>query len=472
MRDVGLARVSTRDQNPQLQINALEQARCWPIYEERVSGVARSRPIREQVLAELSAGDTLTVWKLDRLGRSVIELEKIINDLRDRNITFRSLTNQIDTATKEGRFFFHQLAAFAEFERDMIIERTLEGKAAARAAGKPPGGHRLFGFPDNDVSEAQAKREADLLRVAAQHMLNGGTLRQLCDRWNSERVPTKTGKGRWTVTSIRRMLVNPRMVPILGEQTHHELVRLFANPQQRRKQGAPAVHLLSGILQCGICEQPMYVMVGGDGHVDYRCRPDSTRINRPACGGISISKQSADHWLTEAVIDAVCDPDFTDRLNIRRAALLESGATGEQLEEWGAEISDLETVLTTRFGTDKHKARHDELQRRVRLATRQLLARPDLQVLMDLPKTKKKLRTSWASWDVTRRRRVLKALLRSVKVKPSGRTGRRFNPDRLDPDWRIYRSSPNRVTARLSAEPLWSKGTREEPLVTSLREVL
>jgi DNA invertase Pin-like site-specific DNA recombinase len=436
--DVGLARVSTLDQNPDLQLNALEQAGCDPIYEEKVSGKAGARrEVRDQVLAELSEGDTLTVWKLDRLGRSVKELSDIIDDLRRRGIKFRSLTENIDTSTSQGKAFFQLLAVFAELERNTMIERVLAGKAAARVAGKSAGGHRLFGFPGNGVSEAQANREAGLLRAAAKHMLDGGTLRQLCDRWNREHVPTKTGKGRWTITSVRRMLTNPRMVPILGEQTQQELVRLFANPRQRQTQGAPAVHLLSGILQCGVCEQPMYVMVGSDGHFDYRCRTVATRINRPGCGGISISKQSAERWMSEAVIDAVCAPDFNDRLNARRAALLDGGATAEQLEEWKAEISDLETMMTTRFGTDDHKARHDELHRRVRIATRQLLARPDLQILMDVPKTKDKLREDWASWDVTRQRRVLKALLRSVKVKPSGRTGRRFNPDRLEPDWRI-----------------------------------
>jgi DNA invertase Pin-like site-specific DNA recombinase len=90
MDDIGLARVSRRDQNPQLQIDALDKAGCWPIYEEKVSGVSKKRPIRDEVLRQLKAGDRLTVWKLDRLGRSVIELNDIITDLRRREVSFRS----------------------------------------------------------------------------------------------------------------------------------------------------------------------------------------------------------------------------------------------------------------------------------------------------------------------------------------------------------------------------------------------
>src|SRR5437867_6285401 len=104
--DVGLARVSTRDQHPGLQIAALEQGGCDAIYEEKVSGISKRRPVRDQVLAELGPGDTLTVWKLDRLGRSLTELDGIVNDLKRRGVRFRCLTQPIDTSTAAGTLFF------------------------------------------------------------------------------------------------------------------------------------------------------------------------------------------------------------------------------------------------------------------------------------------------------------------------------------------------------------------------------
>ena len=150
--DIGYARVSTRDQNPQLQLNALEQAGCWPIFEERVSGVSKKRPVRDQALVQLKAGDTLTVWKLDRLGRSVAELLAIVQDLEQRRIRFRCLTQPIDTSTAAGRMFLTFLAAFAEFERELIKERVLAGKARMKAEGKHPGGPALFGFEADHVT--------------------------------------------------------------------------------------------------------------------------------------------------------------------------------------------------------------------------------------------------------------------------------------------------------------------------------
>ena len=134
--DIGYARVSTLDQNPGLQLNALEQAGCNAIYEERVSGVAKKRPVRDQVLNQLTAGDTLTVWKLDRLGRSVAELHQIVEELEARQIRFRCLTQPIDTSSPTGKLFFSMLAAFAAFEQDMIKERVRAGKQRMSSTGR------------------------------------------------------------------------------------------------------------------------------------------------------------------------------------------------------------------------------------------------------------------------------------------------------------------------------------------------
>ena len=132
--DYGYARVSTGDQDPGIQITALEQAGCDTIVEERASGKAKTdRPVLGEVLRRAQRGDTLTVWKLDRLGRSVIELRRIVEDLDHRGVRFRCLTQPIDTSTAAGRFFVTLLAAFAEMERELILERTAAGKAARAA---------------------------------------------------------------------------------------------------------------------------------------------------------------------------------------------------------------------------------------------------------------------------------------------------------------------------------------------------
>lgn len=139
----GYARVSTDDQNLDLQREALRAVGCERIFEDHgISGKDFSRPGLNQVLEALSPGDTLVVWKLDRLGRSLVDLVETINDLAKRNIEFYSLTESIDTRSPGGRLIFHIMAALAEFERCLIGERTKAGMKVARAkghhVGRPP----------------------------------------------------------------------------------------------------------------------------------------------------------------------------------------------------------------------------------------------------------------------------------------------------------------------------------------------
>jgi DNA invertase Pin-like site-specific DNA recombinase len=146
---LGYARVSTTDQHPQLQVDALELAGCYRVFTEIASGARADRPTLERVLDQLRPGDTLVVWKLDRLGRSLRHLVDTVTGLADRGVGFRSLQEAIDTTTPGGKLVFHVFAALAEFERDLIRERTSAGLAAARARGRHGGrpsvlaGHKL-----------------------------------------------------------------------------------------------------------------------------------------------------------------------------------------------------------------------------------------------------------------------------------------------------------------------------------------
>src|SRR5215472_1555044 len=136
---IGYARVSTADQNLDLQRDALTKAGCGRIFEEHASGAKDDRPELAAAVSHARAGDTLIVYKLDRLGRSIRSLIDFTNGLRERGIEFRSVTDGIDTSTPAGRFYFHILAALAEMERDPIRERVNAGLAAARARGRKGG---------------------------------------------------------------------------------------------------------------------------------------------------------------------------------------------------------------------------------------------------------------------------------------------------------------------------------------------
>lgn len=135
MTDVGYARVSTADQDPQLQLDALEAAGVTKVFTDEASGARASRPELDECMKYLRPGDTLVVWKLDRLGRNVGHLVATLNGLAERGIEFRSLTEGMDTSNAAGRLLFHIFASLAEFERELIRERTLAGLAAARAKG-------------------------------------------------------------------------------------------------------------------------------------------------------------------------------------------------------------------------------------------------------------------------------------------------------------------------------------------------
>lgn len=136
---IGYARVSTNDQDPALQRDALEKAGCERIYEEHASGATANRPQLERMIDQLRPGDEIVVWKLDRLGRSVKDLVDLVNRLHELKVEFTSLTEGIDTSTPGGQLVFHIFAAIAEFERDLIRERTQAGLQAARARGRNGG---------------------------------------------------------------------------------------------------------------------------------------------------------------------------------------------------------------------------------------------------------------------------------------------------------------------------------------------
>ena len=133
---VGYVRVSTNDQNTDLQRNALDSAGCELIFEDKISGKTSDRPGLKKLIKSLSSGDTLVVWKLDRLGRSMRHLVVLVEELRQKSVNFLSLTDSIDTSTPMGRFFFHIMGALAEMERELIVERTRAGLAVARANGR------------------------------------------------------------------------------------------------------------------------------------------------------------------------------------------------------------------------------------------------------------------------------------------------------------------------------------------------
>ncbi|MBO9477215.1 recombinase family protein [Shimia sp. R11_0] len=175
-RRIGYARVSDQDQNESLQIEALKEAGCDVIYGDfGVSGACVTRRSLDTLLRDLTEGDTLVVWKLDRLGRSTLHLLQLLEDLRQNKVDFVAITQGIDTTTAVGRLLYGQLAVFAEFEREQIAERTKAGMAAAKARGVHIGRPRSIS-PDMaallrhrlDIGEASVDQLAEELGLSRQ----------------------------------------------------------------------------------------------------------------------------------------------------------------------------------------------------------------------------------------------------------------------------------------------------------------
>ena len=169
---MGYARVSTKEQNIELQVDALKKAQCEQIFEEVASGAKTTRPVLDDLLSRLRSGDVLVIWKLDRLGRSLKHLVTLTNELLERQIGLVSLNDPIDTTTPQGRLIFNIFASLAEFERDLIRERTQAGLEAARARGRKGGRPRGL------------SKQAEATAMAAETLYGEGELsvQAICDQ--------------------------------------------------------------------------------------------------------------------------------------------------------------------------------------------------------------------------------------------------------------------------------------------------
>src|SRR2546425_4160822 len=175
---IGYARVSTQDQTLNLQKDALEKIGCSKIFTDTISGAATERKGLDEALEYVREGDTLVVWKLDRLGRSLKHLIETITTLNNRKIGFKSLTENIDTTTSGGKLIFHIFGALAEFERDIIRERTNAGLQAARARG------RLGGRPKAKMLDSPKK----VALAQSLYENKNNTIEEICKTLNVSRA--------------------------------------------------------------------------------------------------------------------------------------------------------------------------------------------------------------------------------------------------------------------------------------------
>jgi DNA invertase Pin-like site-specific DNA recombinase len=173
---IGYARISTQEQTLNLQKDTLQQAGCTKIFTDTASGTKAERKGLEQALAYVRKGDTLVVWRLDRLGRSLPHLISTMTDLEERGIGFKSLTENIDTTTSGGKLVFHIFGALAEFERNLIKERTQAGLVAARARGRKGGRPKVLNGRQLGIAQDLYERRYPIMEICKTLKISKATL--------------------------------------------------------------------------------------------------------------------------------------------------------------------------------------------------------------------------------------------------------------------------------------------------------
>jgi DNA invertase Pin-like site-specific DNA recombinase len=415
---IGYARVSTTDQNLDLQLDALNKAGCAEIFPEKLSGARDDRTELERCLNRLRKGDVLVVWKLDRLGRSLHHLMEIMRDLEDRGIDFQSLNENIDTTTHTGRFMFIIMGALGEFERSMIIERTRAGRQAARARGKYLGGPRLYGDdPHGEKQEAtitpeQVAAERDVLKEIAKRLLDSESVGAIIKDLNHRGITTTMG-SHWRSNTVRQVMSNPNIAVIIGQEQSDRLQRLFADPS-RKRQGRPTKHLLTGILRCK-CGGRMYVVNKGRGQTVYSCY--HSNANPSNCGKTWVSAPALEAYVTEATIRWLAGPGLVVVRNRLMKLDQELSQIAKRMHDDEKELIELAKLKGEgRYTTPEWLALRDPIEARIKAARELLDKEPAVLALTNIPETRAELEAAWPTWDVERKRSVLKAAIASLFV--------------------------------------------------------
>lgn len=351
----GYARVSTNDQHPEAQAERLSAYGCSPIWTDKgVSGTKARRPRWNKLLEALEPGDELVCVRLDRIGRSVRNLLDIVTLLQERGVRLVVLDQSIDTGSSMGKLVFHMLAAIAEFERDLIVERTLDGQASVRRAGnlrRSCGGPPVLGFREGDGDDWEREPlAAEWLAEAAERVLAGEPV-EAVHRALPE-MADATGRA-VNVKMLRAALQRPAsagLVPVddgyavakveapLDEATFNRLAVLFGS----RRRGRPAdveTYWLGAKLRCGKCGNQLTGLPGYKARGYYACRnPHKSLGVAVPCRGVSIPAEDV-HAL---VADAVAE---WSRTPAARMAAQRSPETGSRRAELEARVAETQEML-------------------------------------------------------------------------------------------------------------------------------
>lgn len=436
--------------------------RVADVYEDNDTSAysGKPRPAWERLLVDVDAGavDAIAVWHVDRLTRSPVELEHVIDLADRRGLQLATVTGEVDLATPTGRMVARILGAAARQESEHKAERQARQRRQAAEAGKPNGGGtRPYGYDDDRVTVRED--EAVIIREAAARVLAGESMSSVCRDLAERGVTTPTGRH-WQPRTLRRLLASARISgrrehrprasadtgtrPLVGEIVAEDAWGAIITPEQSdrlrallthpdRQRFSPATgrtYLLSGILRCGRCGGRM-VGRPRSGVPRYVCP------NLPGgdtCGGTATNAQRTDDLVRAMLLEALADSDLAARLRAAgdgdRAELLESVAEDEmQLEELSAAWAT--KAITTR---EWSKAR-DIIEARLHRDRARLTGGPNTAAVDAFAGSHSDMASRWECLNVSQRRALVTCLVERIDVQPADRA-KRWDPDRFQVAWK------------------------------------
>jgi site-specific DNA recombinase len=435
---------------------ALAEGLGWPVADVYVDNdvsawSGRARPEYRRLLDDLKDGvvDGVVVWQLDRLHRSPAELEEFFSVLDAAGVAenLATYTGEYDLSMPEGRLTARILGAVARKESDDRSLRIRRKHEELAASGKPSGGGtRPFGYEPDRVTVRPA--EAAVVREAAERVLAGESLRSVCADLNERGVTTSAG-GRWSITTLRRVLTSARISgrrghkdDIVGDAVWEAIIAPGVSDRLRERLGAGSSRraartrrrclLTGGLLRCGICGTVMVSQPRAGGIARYRCRSQDG-----GCGRMSASAAPLDAFVVEAVLQRLDTPELAAALAETRQRDQEIDDLHQQIVEDKAMLEDLAAQWADKAITrPEWVAARQPIQQRIDSNHRRLARISPMTPIDDYAGNAAALRTVWDGLDITRKHAIVAAVLDHIAVHPATGGGG-FDPGRFAPLWRL-----------------------------------
>lgn len=435
----------------------LAERRGWPIGDvyvddDRSAYSGKVRPAYRRMLDDIRGGsvDAVVVWHLDRLHRQPKELEEFFDVCDAARLTaLASVTGDTDLSSHDGRFLARILGAVARKESDDKSRRITRKHLELAQAGKPTGGgSRPFGYRADrrtiEPAEAAAVREASA-RIRA-----GDSLRALAADWNARGIATVSG-GPWSVQVLRRMLIGARLSgqrsyhdeivaqgdwePIIAPAETSQLRAILTNPTRLTRRAVRRYLLSGGLLRCSFCDAVLVSRPRADGTRRYIC-PKGPGL--PGCGRIAVLADPVEELIAEAVVYRLDTPELAAALDGIAAQDAEAAAQQHSLAADQAQLEELARAYGERLVTfPEYLAARKPIETRIETAKKRISRLTQTTALDGYLGNSAALRATWATLPLSRQRAIVAAVLDRAIVRPAVRGRTRFDPDRIEPLWRV-----------------------------------